>query len=228
MTLAMIVWGAAPAAAGGPTSAFLASPTTGETAGLYYSDRDYAELESLLRAGTLGAPPKDVMADRRVTVTWLVHDTSPWRVDVIFPVAGGKDVWVQRAMNITEPTENSWHRAPAPAELRSLLTDLGVLGKPEGVEELSAFSLREVYEADRESGVAAEPAPGSESGSAEKAAAPRSVAAAQPEDGTDWWWALPGAAGGAALALFLRPFAARVPWGGRGRDAGPRQELLDA
>ncbi|CCK27951.1 hypothetical protein BN159_3572 [Streptomyces davaonensis JCM 4913] len=210
---------------------FLVSPETGETAGLYYADREYAQLESLLQAGTLGAPPRDVMADRRVTVTWLVHDISPWRIDSVFPVAGGKDVWVHRSMNITEPTKDSWHRAPDPARLRTLLAGLGVLGKPEGGEELSAFSLREMYETDGAGGGATEPesgsGPGSGSGSTEEASPSRSVAAPS-EDGTDWWWALPGAAGGAALALVLRPFVTRAPWGGgRGREAGPRQELLD-
>jgi hypothetical protein len=46
-------------------------------------------------------------------------------------------------------------------------------------------------------------------------------------DGTDWWWALPGAAAGAVLALVLRPFAARLPLARLQGEAGPRQELRD-
>jgi hypothetical protein len=55
------------------------------------------------------------------------------------------------------------------------------------------------------------------------------------------WWAVPGLVAGAALALALRPLAARRRgdggegggWGGGGgggwggRESGPRQELLD-
>ncbi|WP_409470113.1 hypothetical protein [Streptomyces sp. HC307] len=226
VTLGMFVWGAAPASAGGPTSAFLASPATGETAGLYYSDREYTQLDSLLQAGMLGKPPKDAMVDRRITVTWLVHDTSPWRVDWIFPVTDGKDVWVHRSMSITEPTRGSWHLAPNPERLRALLTDLNMLGKPDGDEDLSAFSLGETYATDGQDGTTTETVPAEP---AEGPAAPQSAAtASRMSDDTDWWWALPGGAAGAVLALTLRPFATRLPLGGRRGEPGPRQELLDA
>ncbi|MFE6333791.1 hypothetical protein ACFVOK_11320 [Streptomyces sp. NPDC057798] len=233
VALGMSVWGAAPASAGGPTSAFLASPETGKAAGLYTTDRKYAQLDSLLLAGTLGAPPKDAMADRRVTVTWLVHDTSPWRVDHIFPATEGTDVWVHRAMNITEPTEGSWHRAPKPERLRALLTDLGVLGRGDDGADLTSFSLAEMYTADGEQGSVPETETGTGTGTetgapAEGVAAARPAAASGTSEDTDWWWALPGGAAGAVLALTLRPFAARLPLGGRRGEPGPRQELRDA
>ncbi|MGH1555107.1 hypothetical protein ACRAWF_34080 [Streptomyces sp. L7] len=49
------------------------------------------------------------------------------------------------------------------------------------------------------------------------------------DDGTDWWWAIPGAAAGAVLALVMRPFALRLSpnrWR-KGREPEPRQELRD-
>ncbi len=49
--------------------------------------------------------------------------------------------------------------------------------------------------------------------------------------GTDWWWAAPGLAAGAVLALVLRPYALRGAAAVRDRrnrdDDGPRQQLLD-
>jgi hypothetical protein len=225
VALGLLVWGAAPASAGGPTSAFLASPETGKAGGLYASDRRYAQLDSLLQAGTPGTPPKDAMADRRVTVTWLVHDTSPWRVDQIFPVTGGEDVWVHRAMDVTERTDGSWHRAPNPERLRALLADVGVLSEGDAGADLSSFPLREVYTAGGEQGSVPET---ETEAPVEGAAAPRPVAASGTGEDTDWWWALPGGAAGAVLALTLRPFVTRVPLGGRRDGPGPRQELRDA
>lgn len=202
---------------------FLVSPETGRTAGLYYSDREYGRLDSLLRAGSFRAPPEGVRADRRITLTWLVHDTSPWRIDWIFPVSEGEDVWVRRAMIPSDPTTPSWHRAADPGPLRALLSDLDLLDRPDSGEDLSAFSLRDVYRDDSVAEAQAEP---TEPVEAETAPALRSTAAARSDDDTGWWWALAGGAAGAALALVLRPFAARLPLGGRG-EPGPRQELRD-
>ncbi|MGV9450661.1 hypothetical protein [Streptomyces sp. NPDC003635] len=220
VTLAMLVWGAAPASAGGPTSVFLVSPETGRTAGLYYSDREYGRLDSLLRAGSFRAPPEGVRADLRITLTWLIHDSSPWRIDWIFPVSEGEDVWMRRAMIPADPTTPSWHRAADPGPIRALLSDLDLLERPGSGEDLSAFSLRDVYRDD-----AAAEAPAEATG-AETPPAPRSTATARSDDDTGWWWALAGGAAGAALALVLRPFAARLRLGGRG-EPGPRQELRD-
>lgn len=97
-----------------------------------------------------------------------------------------------------------------------------MLGKSDGGEDLSAFSLREMYTITEESGPAPEAA-----APAEAAPAPRPAASRTSED-TDWWWALPGGAAGAVMALTLRPFATRLPLGGRKGESGPRQELLDA
>ncbi|MFE0672866.1 hypothetical protein [Streptomyces sp. NPDC058867] len=145
MTLGLLWWAAAPAAAGGPTSAFLGSPETGEAAGLYSSDREYERLDSLLSAGRPGTPPKGAAADRSVTVTWLAHDVSPWRIDRIFPVTEGGDVWWYRSAEVADPADGGWHRVPDPGPLRTLLTEVGVLDGPEDAEDLTDFPLREVY-----------------------------------------------------------------------------------
>lgn len=58
------------------------------------------------------------------------------------------------------------------------------------------------------------------------------AAVAAGDGSTDWWWAIPGLAAGAVLALVLRPLASRLPRPPFRRDggepeAGPRQQLLD-
>ena len=85
---------AAPAAAGGPTSALLSIPGAGSTASLYYTDPEYDELAGLVGvnepSGTFdGQESGGHEYGAGITVTWLVHDVEPWRVDRIY--LGGKD-----------------------------------------------------------------------------------------------------------------------------------------
>ncbi|PNV33084.1 hypothetical protein C1708_12750 [Streptomyces sp. DH-12] len=61
--------------------------------------------------------------------------------------------------------------------------------------------------------------------------APAQAAAPVADGGADRWWAVPGLAAGAALALALRPYALRGAAAVRARkgpDGRPRQELPDA
>ncbi|HET7477155.1 MAG TPA: hypothetical protein VFJ97_14195 [Dermatophilaceae bacterium] len=69
------------ALAGGPTSVLMASPTTGHAAALYASDLDYQVLQDVLASGP--AVPEPPLSDQgtAVTVTWLIHDVTVWRVD---------------------------------------------------------------------------------------------------------------------------------------------------
>jgi len=213
--IALTVWSAPSASAGGPTSVLVVSPESGETASLYYSDEEYGELVRLLGppgAGTRTKPPEaNLLAARQINVTWMAHDISPWRLDQVFPLADGDEVWIHSAEDVPETVNGHWHRTDHPVQLRALLKDLGVMGKASG------------------EGHAMFPAPEQEPGS--DAAAVRAGAAADPsaaaDDGTEWWWALPGLAAGAVLALVLRPFALRKPWDRLRGERGPRQELRD-
>ncbi|MFK4106003.1 hypothetical protein ACI2L1_39300 [Streptomyces sp. NPDC019531] len=219
-TLALTLWGAPSASAGGPTSVLVVSPESGETSSLYHSDEEYDELQRLLGplgVGTPSRPPgANVLAARQINVTWLAHDVSPWRLDQIFPLADTDQVWIHTTENMPESVNGHWHRTKNPDQLRALLKDLGVMGKVSG------------------EGHAIFPAPGQEPGidvgstdtdAAETSAPVRASSAA--EDGTEWWWALPGLAAGAVLTLALRPFAQRMPWKRLRREPGPRQELRD-
>lgn len=222
MTLGLTVWGASSAAAGGPTSVLVTSPESGEAHALYYSDERYGTLQELLGppdTGTRDKPPEaDLTQARQINVTWLAHDISPWRIDRLFPVGSRPQaLWIHTAADVSE-NENLngyWHRAEHPAQLRALLKKLGVMGKDSGDGYTGIFptplqSAAATPHADTET-------------------ATLRVATPTKDHGTDWRWALPGAAAGAVLALVLRPFAARLPlnrWR-KEREPGPRQELRD-
>ena len=92
--LSALTLSASPAVAGGPTSAILSIPGAGSTASLYYTDPEYDELANLVGvaepSGSFGGKESGSHEfGPGVTVTWLVHDVEPWRVDRIY--LGGKD-----------------------------------------------------------------------------------------------------------------------------------------
>ncbi|WP_234048257.1 hypothetical protein [Streptomyces liliifuscus] len=229
MALGLVVMCAPTAAAGGPTSVLVVSPESGQSAALYNSKEEYGELERLLGqpgSGTREEPPGlGVGSGRQINVTWMIHDVSPWRVDRVYPeTPRTKDVWIHTAANVPKSMNGYWHKAEQPAAVRALFKKLGVLG------ESSGGGAGAIYPAPwetTEDAAAAAPAPGPTQRSGTAAAA-----AAAGDDGTDWWWAIPGLATGAVLALVLRPFVGRLPGvrqlgRPRVREAGPRQELRD-
>lgn len=234
---ALLVWGASPAAAGGPTSVLLVSPPSGESAALTHTDKEYAELEKLLGPPERGV--KDMPREAGVTallinVTWMVHDVSPWRVDRVFPAEDGDVVWIHTEQRLTEePTTGVWRRAARPGPLRALLKELGLMGPASDAGTNSAiYPVPWEAEAEGEAG-----APGPDDGASGTEPPDGSAASAQAAPpaaagGTGRWWAIPGAAAGAVLALLLRPYVTRLPFprrrsGGGGGEQGPRQELLD-
>lgn len=221
--LALLLWGAAsPASAGGPTSVLLVSPESTETAALYHSDKEYGELEQLLGApgkGSRDKPPEaGLTAARQINVTWMVHDVTPWRLDRVYPVHKGQDVWIHTAANLDSTTNGAWHRADHPSQLRVLLKELGLMGRTSG--EGNAAILPPAWETSGTEETAEEQP-------AQAGTGPGSGSGAARGEGTDWWWALPGAAAGAVLALLLRPFATRLPLDRLRGEPGPRQELRD-
>lgn len=210
---ALMVWGATTAVAGGPTSVVVNSPETKKAAMLAYSDKEYGRLQRLLDepvAGSWEKVPQNVSeSGHRLNVIWLAHDISPWRVESVHPIGSRPDgaVWIHTFTNVSEEPKSHWHLAKHPAELRSLLGELGVLGEGTGRDDTAQAA---------------------DAGSA----AVRVGSATSSQDGAgwsaNWWWAAPGAAAGAVLALMLRPFATRLTRDRWRREPGPRQELRDA
>lgn len=231
--LALTLWAAPTASAGGPTSVLVVSPQSLEATALYYTDRRYRELETLLGPPDQGGPasPKgvDESNTRQINVTWMAHDISPHRFDRVFLIPGSQDIWVHTSVDLAS-WDGNWHTAADPERLTALLQDLGVLGKVSDDGGTGIFPAPPAFglEAGAAQEPAAEPTP-------ERAAAPGGAAAAAAgtsADSTDWWWALPGLAGGAIAALALRPLALRLPGAIesvrlRRSEKGPRQELRD-
>jgi hypothetical protein len=126
---------AGPAAGGGPTSALLSVPGEGKTASLYYTDPEYAALADLVgiesETGT-GTADRSGLGHENgpgVTVTWLIHDVTPWRVDHIY-LAGDGAPWIATQIASESgtiwDTPVVWHQPASGNELGALLDQLGV------------------------------------------------------------------------------------------------------
>lgn len=136
--------------AGGPTSALLVAPGYERAAAVYYSDPEYRQLETLLAepAPATGSAVTGSGADAPVaaptdglgyiTVTWLIHDVSIWRIDRIFLAENGEHLIATQLMDGSNGTgegmyPGQWgddtavqHRAADPVALQSLLDKLGL------------------------------------------------------------------------------------------------------
>ena len=126
---------AAPARRAARRARLLSIPGAGSTASLYYTDPEYDAL-----AGLVGmSEPSGTFAGQEsgsghesgpgITVTWLVHDVEPWRVDRIY--LGGKDgPWIStQVSDFSGPLWDSpvlWHRPADGARLADLLDGLGL------------------------------------------------------------------------------------------------------
>jgi hypothetical protein len=185
-----------PAAAGGPTSALLTVPGEGETASLYYTDPEYDALARLVEINStdtsMGGVDQSGRGHERgpgVTVTWLIHDVSPWRVDHIYPEGEGAP-WIATQLAVEGDTiwdsPVVWHQPESGDELLALLDKLGV-----GEAARSAESF---------SGVAGAPVAAS-AGSASDQPAP-----AEQSGASGIWWALCGLIAGVLATLLVTRF----------------------
>ena len=116
-TLVPLLLATAPAGAGGPTSVLVTDPTTGQAAGLYYSDDAYAELDRILADGERLAGEPSGLGSSVVNVTWLIHDVQPWRTQQVYLEAEGGPVVVTRGTEALGDADVSWTR---PAEGKAL------------------------------------------------------------------------------------------------------------
>ena len=231
--LALLLLGAPPSTAGGPTSVLLVSPTNQRTASLYGTEKQYDLLGRLLAPtgsaldGSREKAPDWAAEDTggeqvgdMVTVSWMIHDVTPWRVDRLYvSPPDTKDVWIHTDTETADESAASgdgvWHRAKQSEELRTLLHGLGILGKTSAGAEQGAPS--------------ADALTGTGTGPGESVTDTRAVADT-PGLGDQARWAIPALAlglllgsGGAMLAL--RRATARHE---SGPPREPRQELLDA
>jgi hypothetical protein len=123
--------GALPAHAGGPTSVLLSSPDNGKVVATGYEDKNYSELQELLDTEPTGpADGIEHSGGTFIRATWLIHDMTPWRLDIIYPDAPGGP-WIATTQSDLStgqlPDKPVWHRAADDVKLVKLLVDLGLL-----------------------------------------------------------------------------------------------------
>ncbi|HXH77480.1 hypothetical protein [Nocardioides sp.] len=193
-----------PAQAGGPTSVLISQPGTGQVTGLYTGTAAYAELERLLAASPEAVEEPPESGGARYTMTWLIHDVSPWRIDSVHMAPDGTASVSTTFVNGSEQlgpegSQSTW-RAVTDGEKLAALLDRLFSGEP----------------------VAAEPPVAEEAPAIEAAPTVAPVTPAAPETRwftlAGWRWVVPGAAGGLAIGLL----ASR-----RRAPAEPRRMLLD-
>ncbi|MCC9709235.1 hypothetical protein E4N62_30685 [Streptomyces sp. MNU76] len=236
---ALVLLGAQPSVAGGPTSVLLVSPTSQRTASLYGTQDEYGDLEKLLaRAGGEldrgreearggGGGHRGERIGDMVSVTWMIHDVTPWRLDRVYTAAPDtKDIWIHTTLVVGEEDPGAagagvWHRAKQPDQLRKLLNGLGILGAAQG-DPAPGDPVRDEPRSGEAAGGTAADAAGTTADTRAAATAPGLAGHAH--------WAIPALAlgllvGSGGATLLLRRAAAR---NGSGPPREPRQELLDA
>jgi hypothetical protein len=194
-----------PAAAGGPTSALLSVPGEGTTASLYYTDPEYDALAGLVGiesgagVGTVDESGGSHEYGPGVTVTWLIHDVEPWRVDRIYLEGEGAPWIATQLFGGSGPNPDAsvvWHQPKAGSKLAALLDQLGVGEAARGAGDFTGVGGAPVP---------APPEPTAEESAPAEPSVDRSSLASI-------WWALGGLACGVlATVLWRRP---------RGKPAG--------
>jgi hypothetical protein len=206
--LVVALSGVVPAVAGGPTSVLLSAPSVPRVLATGYEDKVYNDLTELIQStdrATAGNAGTSHESGEFVRATWLIHDMSVWRLDVIYPQAEGGP-WIATTVmdeNGKLPETPVWHRSADPAKLLKLLDTLGLLGGKLGASGPTNLSW--------DSGTRTTAAP-VEQPPVEQLAPASSVKAA-PGALTGWRWAIPGFILGALIAvLAVRLLPRQRPW----------------
>ncbi len=203
--IAVGVGAAASAWAGGPTSVLLSAPP--HVVAFGYDDPQYSELRRLTdvaasRGGYIGDPEAHGTGSF-VRATWLIHDMSVWRIDIIYPYAPGGP-WIATTESLdgsTMPTEPRWHTATDPVRLLKLLGSLPLLaGERNGDPSYGGpTSFGRQPEATPVTQPAAEP--------------PAPSQTASTDIFTGWRWIIPGFLLGAVFAVIaVRLLPKRNDW----------------
>lgn len=189
LVVVLFAIGVTPAHAGGPTSVLLSAPPSVVAFG--YSDPRYDELAKLTELIS-GGPNGDHMSGRFVRATWLIHDMSVWRIDIIYPDApGGPWIATEDLMSGSKPAKPTWHRATDPVRLLKVLNELKLLsGQFDG-----GPSLNDGYTIEQST-----PEPSADPAPAPVAPAQAQVSATSSVF-TGWRWIIPGVLLGAAVAV---------------------------
>jgi hypothetical protein len=199
--------GVMPAAAGGPTSVLLSAPSVPRVVAAGYEDKAYNDLTELIQstdtAGKVDTSHQHESGEF-IRATWLIHDMSVWRLDVIYPQAANGPWIATTTMDESGKPSGTpvWHRSADPAKMLKLLDALGLLGGKHGVSGPTNLSWND--------GTQTTTAPAEQP---VEQSAPASSVKAQPDALTGWRWAIPGFVLGALIAVVaVRFMPRRRPW----------------
>jgi hypothetical protein len=134
LAIGLLVLGATPALAGGPTSVLVVNYDGSRAAAALTGSRAYEDLVRSLDAlsdepsrGETAAPT--AFMGTEIRLTWLVHDVTPWRLDAL--QLDGDQIWVNTVVSWKGDLFDHpgvWHRPADEALLRATLTSMGLLG----------------------------------------------------------------------------------------------------
>ena len=131
------VAGAVPAHAGGPTSVLLSNPSEGRVGAIHQSQSDYQRLVELVGAydpvaGDTARPTAVTDAADTYRMTWMIHDMSVWRIDLVYETPDG--IWVETKVDPTGAgdifaREARWTELPRSdkAALSAVFRNAGIL-----------------------------------------------------------------------------------------------------
>lgn len=161
LTLGVLVLAAPAAGMGRPSSAVIVAPETGASAVLHWHEVEYAELSSLVKAGTEAAvsarPPESAQLGASVMISWLAEDNDVWRVDRIYYATPGRP-WIRTEVPTSAPGADArpaWHRSRDSDRLLQVLRDLRVIDVAYVGREVRSAETSATAEPRGRSGVAA-------------------------------------------------------------------------
>jgi hypothetical protein len=198
--------GVMPAAAGGPTSVLLSAPSVPRVVAAGYEDKAYKDLTELIQSTDTTSnvdTSRQHESGEFIRATWLIHDMSVWRLDVIYPLAPNGP-WIAT----TTMDENGrmsetpvWHRSSDWVKLLKLLDTLGLVGGKHGVSGPTNLSWND--------GTQTTTTPAEQP----VVQQPVETVKAQPVVLTGWRWAIPGFVLGALIAVVaVRLMPRHRPW----------------
>jgi hypothetical protein len=201
--LVVALSGVMPAAAGGPTSVLLSAPGIPRVVAVGYEDKAYIDLQQLIQStdasGKQATPGNGDEGGSVIRATWLVHDVSVWRLDLIY-LDGKGGPWIATTtsdQNGRMSDSPVWHRSADPTKLFSVLKDLRLLGGARASGGPTGLS----------------PNDGTQPATAPVVQQPVETVKAQPGSLTGWRWAIPGFVLGALIAVVaVRLMPRHRPW----------------
>jgi hypothetical protein len=208
---AVAALGTTPAHAGGPTSVLLSAPP--HVVAMGYEDKAYGELQRLTDVTVSRPDPGTERHDSGhfIRATWMIHDMSVWRIDIIYPDAPGGP-WIATSESYdgnVESIKPVWHTA---VDSTALVKLLGTLKMLPGQHSGEPWYGGPTAGPDNGYVPSTDPAPTAQPNSAVASTADPTPKAATTGILTGWRWIIPGFLVGAAVAVIAIRLLPKRHW----------------